>query len=539
MSPSTSAGASLGQAIYTWSRSRLDRTRGMGFCVISSALETDIDWLAKLNPPEFQLFHEDVEAHPELYEARVGFSEVGRTVVDGKAIIYRKTADGSVDDANRPQLVVHALIGSAATLGLSRISQIREEIWIREVNSSALREVRLADCTLADVIASSDPHAEHACPDDHKGALRFLRLIADKDLGEQNLIKIQYGHLRSVFLAFPVEVADGFSLDPYVAVGGVERDLTLRAPDGSRGGSLSHAEEAADGTTSSGGCALLLAVHKAAEQFLYCTEPSFSSYARAVLDNADRPAKPTAPAGAPGPGRHAAPAAPAQNQPDSVQVLNPVLALLDEVRTGEEYLTEQANRALLNLLTPSHASSLLQLDDAALTEIFAKVSDKNLIWSWRGYFKDEPADTFTKLWNRTHVAAFLGIVLTKNLAASDGSARISPGRGLSPDATAEVLRLMREYKFGGRALALVIDRGYGDAGATRQFIARTFDEDAMFLFDGVLSKVNMPATHMIDYLRFDFDQWSSYRKIPGPEAEALREMLQPTFFEKVKVIFKR
>jgi hypothetical protein len=533
-------GESLGQAIYTWSRSRLDRTKGMGFCAVSAGLEKDIDWLAKLNPPEFQLFHEDADDNPKLYEARLGFSEVGRTVQHDRAIFYRKTADGSFDDANRPQLVVHALIGGPALLGLSRIGEVRDEIWIREVSRSALGEPRLADFTLADVMNSVQPApTKHVCPDDHKDALSLLRRVAAADLNGQGVIEFPVKDLRPVFLAFPTEVADGFSFDPYVVVGGVERNLALRAPSGPRPDSLTVRDQAADLGTGPDTCRLMLTASETAGQHLYGSEPDFRAYARTVLSKASRSADQPARVAPSRTAEDGGSTVTAPEYPEPVIDINPIWPLLKQVRSGGAALTEQENRALLNLLTPIHAAGLLSLDDVTLVEIFTSISDNNLIWKWHRYFEAESADTFTRLWNRTHVAAFLGIVLAKNLAAPDGSVRIDSDRGVAPEVTGEVLRSMQQHKFGSRALVIVIERGYGDSGATRQFITRVFEQDPFFLFDMVLKAAKVPVAHMTDYLRSGFEQWWTLRHLPEQEAEALRELLQPTFLDRVKVIFKR
>lgn len=226
-------------------------------------------------------------------------------------------------------------------------------------------------------------------------------------------------------------------------------------------------------------------------------------------------------------------------RPDPATDVHPVVQLLDEVRSGAAALTEQENKALLNMMGPSHAADLLTLDNATLTEIFANLSDKDVIWKWRGLYKDESADTFTGLWNRTHVAAFLGIVLVKNLAARDGAAKVNSDRGVSPDTTAAVLQSMRHYRYGNLAVAALLERGYGDAAATRQFIANAFEQDPWYLFDAVLPNTTMPVTHMIDYLRSGFEQWWRHRRLPEQEAVALRAELEPMFLDRFKVIFKR
>lgn len=525
----------LGQAIYTWSRSRLDGTKGMGFCAISPALVPDVDWLSKLNPPEFELFPSGMVGAGELYEAREGFSHVGRTIKSGRAIIYCKTADATFDDSGRPQLLVHAVIASRAILGLSRITRVRSDFWIRKVaQQSGLPE--LSDLTLTEFSAGDGQAPAHTCPTAHEGALRLLRAIAADGPDREGIIEIQASDagLDEVLLAFPRKVADEFSLDPYVMTDGVKWNLTLLMP---RGESQSASSAPKPDIADPGGCALEQATRQAAKQFLYCAKPSFQSYASAALDIVEKPPRapraPQAPAVPPGP------AVPGLIRPPVGQDANPVLPLLAKVRDGAAPLTELENMALRARLSASLVPDLLALPTGMIAEIFANVSDRELIWDWSRLFQDVPADKFSRLWNDTHLAAFLGIVLVMNLVNDQGTTRITSDRGASPEATAQVLWSMRKYPGGGRSIARILGRGLGDAELMRQFVARTFEEDPRFLFDAVLASADFPVVHMIDYIRFCFESWQSYRDLPEREAAALYETLRPTFIDKLRTIFAR
>ena len=227
------AGDGVAQAVYTWSRKRLDGTVGMGFFAISSSLVGSIDWLGRLNPAEFDLFQGDVTGLPDkLYEARRGFSEVGRMLADDVAIVYCKTADGENGQASgRPHQVVHTLIGDPATLGLSCVTRVRDDFWIRKVDGSA-SDLGLTDLTIADILEAQDAPAGHSCPGDHPGAEGLLRVVAAGKFEREGTIELPDGDgaLAPVTLAFPEEVTNRFSLVPYVVIGGVRRELVLRVP---------------------------------------------------------------------------------------------------------------------------------------------------------------------------------------------------------------------------------------------------------------------------------------------------------------------
>lgn len=272
----------VAQAVYTWSRTLVDGTRGMGFTSISPSLEASIDWLIRLQIPEFSLFLPSVAPSLTLYEARKGFSEVGRTVRGNIGIIYRKTADGVVDSAGRHQLVVHALFADARALGLLCVNRIREDFWIRQIASSFER-LDLPDIAASDIYSTRGSIARHVCPRDHAAALNVLRLIAQRRMERQGEIEIstRRNALEEIALAFPLDIVDSFSLCSYLTDHGIRRLLGVGMHD------MTNSNAREDGRRPAGNfdnCQLRQAVMSAAKRFLYVEAPSLRRYAEAVLD---------------------------------------------------------------------------------------------------------------------------------------------------------------------------------------------------------------------------------------------------------------
>ena len=526
----------VAQAVYTWSRKLVDGKIGMGFSAISPSLEGSIDWLCGLDPAEFNLFQGDVTgASSELYEARKGFSEVGRMIVDDVAIVYCKTADGAVSQAAaRPHPVVHALVAECSTLGFAHMLHIRENFWTRKVEESG-GDLGLPDLAMADFLEGQGPSSMHSCTDGHEGAREILRLVAEQGFGHVSTIELPSngGAAAQVAVAFPMDIANGFSLIPWVSTDGVRRELVLRVPVGSPSGIAQQISGAAQRTAASPGeCPFERAVQRAAERFLYGASPNLSQYAKAVL----KPDTMNAPS-------HRALATTPRLVEMPEAEANPVYALLAEVRKDTGPLTEAASKSLIGILATGgiRAGQILELPHGTLNEIFASVQSAEVVWEWsRRVFADVAADTFIELWNKTHVGAFLGIVLMKNLAAPDGTRlRISADRGAYPRVTATILRSMRRYQGGGRSIGRIIKRGFGDSETMRIFIAETFQKDPKFLFDAILADAEIPPAHMVDYIRSCYQPWANYRRLPDRESAAIYQALRLTLIQRLKVLIGR
>ncbi len=529
----------VAQAVYTWSPTLVNGSKGMGFSAISPSLTGSIDWLGRLNPPEFNLFQGDVTgASSDLTESKKGFSEVGRMLVDGIAIVYRKSADGEASQPGRLHQVVHAVMAEPAILGLSCLTRIRDDLWITKVEGPGGGGLNLADLALADLLEVEKGHTGHSCPADHQDAENLLRMIAERGFEREGRIPLgSIDAIMAVSLAFPEDVANGFSLTPYVTTAGVLRVLILRAPTETSPKETVQPRPSAKGYEASklGQCPLERAVERAARQFIYCASPSLSQYAEAALKLSKAPAADTVVPSPQWPTRAAA----AVTRPET----DPVYALLDEVRDGSEPLSDGASKALVGKLVSAgiRPEQVLELPSATLTDMFAWVGDREVVWLWsRKLFADVGAETFVDLWNRTRVGAFLGFVLVKNLATAEGEGlKISADKGVEPEVTAAILRSMRAYPDGGRSIGRIITRGFGNSEPMRQFLAETFSKYPQFLFDAVLADIDIPPAHLADYIRSCYEPWVEYRRIPDREAAAIYQSLRLTWVQRLKVMFGR
>lgn len=277
------SGDQVAQAIYTWSRILIDGSRGIGFSALSPSLRNSVDWLSRLQMPEFNLFPSHIISTPTLYRARKGFSEVGRTVRGETGIIYCKTANGVVDPAGRQHPVIHALFAEASALGLLCLSRIRESFWIRQIANAPGGGLNLQDIVISDIYSTRGSITKHVCPRDHQAALDLLRLIAQRRIELEGDIEIPLGRnaLEHVALAFPLDIADNFSLYPYLTDNDPRRELHVRVysiRSMHAGGSDMRLAD------NSENCHLRRAVMSAAKRFLYVDEPSLRRYAEAVLD---------------------------------------------------------------------------------------------------------------------------------------------------------------------------------------------------------------------------------------------------------------
>ena len=218
-------------------------------------------------------------------------------------------------------------------------------------------------------------------------------------------------------------------------------------------------------------------------------------------------------------------------------------ALIEEVREGTEPLTDTQSKALLGKLMVDglDAGQVLTLPSGILAEMFGRVGDSDVVWEWsRKLFADVSAETFIEMWNRTRIAAFLGVVLLKNLAAAQGEGlKISAEKGMAPEVTSAILRRMMRYSGGGRSIGRVITWGFGDSEPMREFIAETFQDNPQFLFEAVLKHAEIPVSHMADYIRSCYEPWAAYRRLPERESAAIYQVLRLTFLQRLKVLIGR
>jgi hypothetical protein len=521
----------VAQAVYTWSQTLVDGTRGVGFSAISPSLVTSIDWLTRLKLPEFRLFKTDSPTS-ELYEARKGFSEVGRLVKNDIGIVYRKTADGAMDTSGRPQPVVHAFFANARSLGFLSPLHIREELWIRKLQPQSAAGLRLSDMQLEDVVAVPDGFFEHACPEDHEGAKELLRFLVAQSIEDGQVIHVPQGieSLPDVALAFPTDIVDGFSFTSFVEIRGTRCELKLRLPQVT-------AESTAD-RTDENGCQFRQAVLLAARRYLYVEKPSMKEYAKSVIDIEQ---KLTAPAEEPR-ASHVQQLKIARPPGESgwwAAAATPTQQPLDGSRAGR-YLTDDENRQLLEKLSRSgRAAQILAEDPEVLRQTFGLISEPEVVMQWTEAWSGLDAQVFGALWNKTHIAIFLGVVLLKNLPSADESAtapilervKIAPHRGLFEEVTKSILQSTRIYPGGDISLGHAIQCGLGSTESMQKFISETFSNCPDYLYDNVLPNAGLSSSDMIGYIRFGYAEWAQYRKLPESEAAALRALFSPKIMD--------
>ena len=528
------SGSAVAQALYTWSKASIDGSKGMGFAAISPSLEGSIDWLSKLQLPEFQLLPPGIDDSLNHYESRVGFSEVGRIRKEGIGIIYCKTADGAMDSFSRPQPVVHAFFGDAETLGLRCLISVHSDRWIRRVEGSVGGADRLLDADVSLICADPMEAIRHSCPEDHDGARQLLRMVAESDIERIGTIEIAFGHeaLRQVFLAFPMDIANDFCLTPYVTVDGTRRELGLRVPDIKSSGNTVPSVN-----SDVGGCDFQRSITQAGTRFLFVTDSSLRRYAEAALElTATRRQRSTVPSPAPKSADSQA-YTDASMSPGELEVL---LEAVNAVRrdSHERPLTPRESLALAERLSELQFNmmGLLEVSRPLIVTVFKNVAKGDVVLRWSRRFASVPVDKFADLWNQTGVAFFLGVVLLRNWNDVSVSWHIDAKQGISPVATAEVLRSMMPYPGGGLRLARTIERGLGDNETMRKFISRTFEDNPSFLYGDVLSQSTVSDTQMLDYISFGFESWARYRKIPANEESAIYQVLKPTLFRKLRLL---
>jgi hypothetical protein len=517
----------LAQAIYTWSLTNVDGTRGMGFSAISPALTGSIDWLQRFPSTAFRLFPEDAgEVTSDLYEARRGFSETGRLFERGIGVVYCKTADGAVDAMGRPQPVVHALFGDAGVLGLDVTTQIAEEFWITDVERI---KQDLKDYAISDLPAITEV-PQHLCPIDHEGARIILHLIADIGQTRNVILECPSSEriLPEVLLAVPSGLARTASLTPYASLEGVVRQLHLTAHALSRVNPRVSASAAMLGR-----CEFARAVESAAQKYIYVRDPDLKSFAVAALEA-------TAPrSGSQGTIKRKR-EAPASHDRSQSAVAHEIELIKRE--SGFSHLSEKEGLLVAERLRIRGlpVAGILEEPDEMLLEMFKPVQSEDAVRDWCLLLKELPLNTFVGLWNRTRIAVFLGLVLMR-LCSSDGSFddALVASNGVSPEATASILRVMSLYEGGGLSIATAINNGLGSSELMREFICEAFCDNAPFLYDDILAKVNASPLLRLDYIRFGYSAWARHRRLPENEVAALDQVIRPGLLTRFRILIGR
>lgn len=522
---------SVAQALYTWSKTRIDATRGLGFVAVSPLLVESVDWLTKLKFPEFQLLEADADESLDSYESRHGFSETGRIIRGHVGILYRKTADGTVDASQRPQPVIHALFGNLKDMSLLCIDRIPPDRWIREVKntpSGGLRlpgggRLSLADGKLSDFCSFSWTSRQHECSKDHDNALQLLRVVADHGIDRVGSIDVSFDPavLTDVSLAFPEDIVTNFSLTPYVTANNTRRKLTLQTPDLEAIDNDRGPRTASDMT----GCQFQQSVIRAARAFLYVKEPSFQLYAKAILD----------PAGNAG---HIALMNEATEKSPSRE-FESVFALIREIRTDTTAgrLSQRESLVLARRLQGLgfDMPKLLASPPELLETIFADVSGRQEILDWSRLLPGNHVNRFVELWNRTGFAVFLGIILLRSSDADKETVNVSAKTGAVEEHTRSVLRDTRHYQDGHLKVRRILHMGLGDSEEMRKFICKTFEDDPRFFYDAVLSEATVPRPHMLDYIKFNFNIWKAHRQLSSSEISVIREIFKPGLIGRLKM----
>ena len=527
----------LAQAIYTWSLTNVDGSQGMGFTTISPALKGSIDWLQRFRPTAFHLFRENATGvASDPYEARRGFSEIGRLFERGVGVVYCKTADGTVNAKSRPQVVVHALIGDAHVLRLGLIGQIPENFWIRKIDDVERSKSELNDIAASALPAAADA-SEHFCPNDHAGARAILQAIAN--IGRPQEVQLECPSsnriIPEILLAIPSTLVKTASLTPYVSLAGVVKQLHLTAPDTSR------SDPSFSGSVVvPGGCEFVQAVESAARKYLDVKSPDLTKFASAALQ-----ATSPRPGGSgsikrkdhPDNGKHETAVTSGRSQSAVTREIASSKRESDFAYLSEKQGLQVAERLRVHGLP---VVSILEEPDEILLELFRCVQSYDTLRSWFLLFQDVPLDTFVALWNRTHIAAFLGFILMR-LRSSNESLKepLVASSGVESRVTASILRTMSQHPGGGEGIAAIIDKGLGSSEVMREFICNTFNDDAAFLYDGILEKLQAHPLTRLDYIRFGYSEWVRYRGLPESEAAAIDQVLRPGLLTRFRILIGR
>jgi len=184
------------QAIHAWATVGVGG-RGQGFTALSPGLRNNRSWLSSLDPACLRIFEPGLDAS-DAYPDWQRLVAVGAAVSGEARVLYRKVARAGYDASNRPQPMVHMLIGRAADIDLSRVTAA-DPHWLGAEDYSPDRPPRLEALRLdslkpfdashncanfdADAMAILDelvtpPHrARRELDPDHAAPTKFVRLL--------------------------------------------------------------------------------------------------------------------------------------------------------------------------------------------------------------------------------------------------------------------------------------------------------------------------------------------------------------------------
>jgi hypothetical protein len=148
------------QAVHAWTKVGV-KGKGQGFAGQSPGLRNSIGWLSSLDSACLRVFENGIDAS-EAYPGWESLVAVGAITSGDTRVIYRKTAKVGYDASNRPQPMVHMLVGRAEEFDLAAISAL-DSHWLTEESYSPDRIPRLETLSLS----SFEPLvAGHDCEDD-------------------------------------------------------------------------------------------------------------------------------------------------------------------------------------------------------------------------------------------------------------------------------------------------------------------------------------------------------------------------------------
>lgn len=459
----------LGQAIYSWSTTRIDSTPGLGFIAISPLLVPHIAWLSNETWPEFKIEHG---------ESRSGsvsrpFASVGRTRRGDVGILYRKSRNQRRDAKGRVSIFIHAVFGDATDLPVDLVDRVVEDFWLPEDTSERVRLVDLSSLPLAEMSqpgAATRPGGLKPTEDPSK------LLVPSRDPVSAHALRIG-GELR------PWLCSDSFVFD-----GGVHRMLWV--PNEPQLLELSGVV-----LDSSGKIDLLGTIRNAS-----------------VASSADAAA---------GAGGHSAPAQKRGLDSAAVDIHKFLVDILGPGLDGTLSDTQAANLAVKLTAGGVRFEELAHMKGADSLAFFGGW-DGSHVRDWVELSKQVPMETVVLMWNRQPSAMLLGVVMARIGEIGDlRPGLLSIGFVRESDAVVCTLRVTLASPGGMNALRRLASLGFFENEVFRKTVVTAVSGQPRLLFDGVLAWPQISTQARFEMIRLAWDSWVSYRRIPRLEAEAL------------------
>jgi hypothetical protein len=506
----------VSQALYTWSPANVDGSKGVGFAAVSPSLAGSADWLQRLQPAGFNLhLTSDQATLLELQDEEREFSELGRTFAGDVGIIYRKTANGSIDSNGRPHVLVHALMGRAEALTVFAIGIVRPFAWLEHVAAGEI-PLQLADLTEADLcLERKDLLVGHDCQQDHKGARRLLQEIAEAPPTTrfERTFDSQTDALAAAGAFRPI--APAVTCDPYVTSNGTSFVLAC-SPRPLRP------------LAASARCTFEQGLLAAANAHLLFEQGDLPAYARAALYNPPVPRAVSFAGQSAGPSLAGTTGAP--------PATNSLAALVSEAG-ADAVLGEAASLRVAEEIRRGRISSLEieRSSNEVLGRIFGAVENIPAVVQWAQALNDVPVRFFLGSWNTTGLSALLGIALLRGISPQDlRDLTLASAVARDPTALANFLLMTTSLPDGARSLAICLSHGLGRSDVAREFIAATFKGNPGFLFDRVLPDARLSDGERLDFLRLLFPVWAEHRRIPPLETRALAKIWDRKLFARIR-----